>query len=57
MKEYTLDDEPIDWSSLIRFAREEGYYSDSGIYQTSEAADFLRKLGHTVERNPDYSKV
>jgi len=57
MKEYMIDGEPIDWSSLIKVAKEEGYYSDSGIYQTSEAANLLRKNGHVVERNPDYSKV
>lgn len=47
-KEYHIDNEPADFQDIVKMAKQEGYESSSGIYQSSVCANYLRKNGHTV---------
>lgn len=51
-KEYLLDDEPIGWQELIKYAKDH-YGYDGFVRQTSVAARILRENGHTVRVNPN----
>lgn len=50
--DYLLDGQEISFIELINFAQKQGFQSPDGLFFVSAAADFLRKLGHTVENNP-----
>jgi len=52
-KQYLLDETPVTWNELIKAAREVGQFSDPSFQTTSEAAEILRKAGHTVGKNPE----
>jgi hypothetical protein len=55
MKKYLIDGEEADMRDLIDKAK--GYseeFSQHFVKLTSEAAEILRKNGHTVENNPNF---
>ena len=48
-----VDGEATAWQDLIRYAKRCGYAPIDGMAFTSEAAQFLRDLGHTVRDHPE----
>jgi hypothetical protein len=55
-KQYMIDDEPASANDIIRAAKElDADYGADGFCQTSVAAGVLRRNGHTVGNNPNYT--
>ena len=55
-KQYMIDDKPASANDIIRTAKElDADYGADGFCQTSVAAGVLRRHGHTVGNNPDYT--
>ena len=55
-KKYNIDNIPADFKDIIRKAREyDEKFASQEIHQSSEAANILRKNGHTVGDNPNYN--
>ena len=55
-KRYMIDDKPASAYDVICAAKElDDDYGADGICLTSVAADVLRRHGHTVGNNPEYT--
>lgn len=52
-KQYLIDGDPISWQALIIVAENKGYRGEHGLFSTSGAANFLRDLGHEIDKNTD----
>jgi hypothetical protein len=50
-KPYLVDGEPVSFRELIKRAEDEGYSSPDGLYTTSAAAAYLRKIGYIILEN------